>query len=234
MTLPEDITAEQGASSFVNPMTALGFIETARREHHSALVHTAAASNLGQMLVRICQEDRMALVNVVRNDAQAGVLRSIGAEHVLDSSTERFEAQLASALEVTRATLVFDPIGGGTLVDRILTTMERVASKGAPYSRYGSNTPKQAYIYGGLDLSPTILTRRYGLNWNIGGWLVTPFLQSIGPENVERLRQRVRQHLTTTFVSRYKARVSLRDALLRENVLAYHARRTGEKYLIVP
>lgn len=232
--LPDDVTAEQGASAFVNPLTALGFVETMKREGHKAIVHTAAASNLGQMLVRICQEDGVPLVNIVRNEAQVAILKSLGAEHVLDSSKADFPAQLHAAAAATGATIAFDAVGGGNLVSQILEAMERAASKDAPYSRYGSDSAKQAYIYGALDQSPTILTRSFGFTWNVGGWLLFPFLQRAGAETVERLRQRVRDGLTTTFASSYKARISLRDALSRDAVLAYNARRTGEKYLIVP
>lgn len=234
MALPDDVTAEQGASAFVNPMTALGFVETMRREGHKAIVHTAAASNLGQMLVRICQEDGIPLVNIVRNDAQVAILRDLGADYVLDSSKDDFNARLQDAVTATGATIVFDAIGGGDLVSRILHAMEQAASKAAPYSRYGSDILKQAYIYGALDLSPTILTRSFGFGWNVGGWLLFPFLQKIGGKSAERLRRRVRDGLTTTFASQYKARISLDQALSRDTVLRYNARRTGEKYLIVP
>ncbi|PJG48823.1 NADH oxidase [Sphingobium sp. LB126] len=234
MALPGDVTAEQGASAFVNPLTALGFIETMKREGHKAIVHTAAASNLGQMLVRICQQDGIPLVNIVRNDAQVAILKDMGADHVLDSGKDDFPVQLEAAVAATGATIAFDAIGGGALVSEILHAMERVASKDAPYSRYGSNSRKQAYVYGALDLSPTILTRSFGFAWNVGGWLLFPFLQSAGAETAERMRQRVRDNLTTTFASHYKARISLAEALSREAVLTYNARRTGEKYLIVP
>lgn len=234
LALPDDVTAEQGASAFVNPLTALGFVETMRREGHKAIVHTAAASNLGQMLVRIAQEDGIPLVNIVRNDEQVAILKELGAEHILNSANENFAADLQSAIEATGATIAFDAIGGGTLVSQILDAMEQVAGKAAPYSRYGSNSRKQAYIYGALDLSPTILTRSFGFSWNVGGWLLFPFLQSAGAETAERMRQQVRNSLTTTFASHYKARISLREALSREAVLTYNARRTGEKYLIVP
>lgn len=234
MALPDDVTAEQGASAFVNPMTALGFVETMKREGHKAIVHTAAASNLGQMLVRIAQEDGIPLVNIVRNAAQVAMLRGLGAQHVLDSSEEDFSTRLQTAIAATGATIAFDAIGGGTLVSQILHAMEQAAAKDAPYSRYGSNSPKQAYIYGALDLAPTILTRSFGFRWNVGGWLLFPFLQTAGAETVERMRQRVRDSLTTTFASHYKAHISLREALSRDAVLTYNARRTGEKYLIVP
>lgn len=234
MVLPDDVTAEQGAAAFVNPLTALGFVETMRREGHSAIVHTAAASNLGQMLVRIAREDGIPLVNIVRNEAQVAILKNLGAEHVLDSSDQDFPGQLQVAIAATGATIAFDAIGGGTLVSQILHAMELAASKDAPYSRYGSSSPKQAYIYGMLDTSPTILTRSFGFSWNVGGWLLFPFLQSAGPETVARMRQRVLEGLTTTFASHYKASISLRDALTRDAALTYNARRTGEKYLIVP
>ena len=234
MILPDDVTAEQGASAFVNPMTALGFVETMKREGHKAIVHTAAASNLGQMLVRIAQEDGVPIVNIVRNDAQVAVLEDIGAEHVINSSDDGFPAHLEAAIAATGATLAFDAIGGGHLVSQILHAMEQVASRGAPYSRYGSDSAKQAYIYGALDLSPTILTRSFGFGWSVGGWLLFPFLQKAGAETIERMKRRVMDNITTTFASHYKGHISLSQALSRDAVLTYNARRTGEKYLIVP
>ena len=234
MILPDDVTAEQGASAFVNPMTALGFVETMKREGHKAIVHTAAASNLGQMLVRIAQEDGVPIVNIVRNDAQVAVLEDIGAEHVINSSDDGFPARLEAAIAATGATIAFDAIGGGHLVSQILHAMEQVASRGAPYSRYGSDSPKQAYIYGALDLSPTILTRSFGFGWSVGGWLLFPFLQKAGAETIERMKRRVMDNITTTFASHYKGHISLSQALSRDAVLTYNARRTGEKYLIVP
>lgn len=234
MVLPDDATAEQGASAFVNPMTALGFVETMRRGGHKAIVHTAAASNLGQMLVRIAQENGVPLVNIVRSPAQVAILDAIGAAHVVDSSSATFADDLRAALRATGATIAFDAIGGGTMVGQILHAMEQVASEGQAYSRYGSAIPKQAYIYGALDTGPTILHRSFGFSWTVGGWLLFPFLQGAGTETVERMRQRVRDNLTTTFASNYKARISLKDALTREAVLTYNARRTGEKYLLAP
>ena len=234
MPLPDGITAEQGASAFVNPLTALGFVETMRREGHTAIVHTAAASNLGQMLVKICQEDNVGLVNIVRSESQVALLKGIGAEHVVDSSQDGFVADLAAALHATKATIGFDAIGGGKLAGQILAAMEQVANEGAAYSRYGSNSAKQVYIYGGLDMGPTVLNRNFGLTWSLGGWLLTPFLMKIGEQGAERLRQRVRDGLTTTFASHYKAKVPLSAILSKDAVSDYNARRTGEKYLILP
>lgn len=234
LPLPEGISAEQGAAAFVNPLTALGFVATMRRDGHKALVHTAAASNLGQMLVKICQEDGVPLVNVVRSPAQVALLKGIGAEYVVDTSAESFKDDLLAALAATGATVAFDAIGGGKLTGQILAAMERVASQGADYSRYGSNTWKQAYTYGMLDTGPTVIERSFGFAWGLSGWLLTPFLASLPPAEAEALRRRVIAGLTTTFASTYKARVSLEQMLTREAALAYNAKRTGEKYLVVP
>lgn len=234
MPLADGITAEQGASSFVNPMTALGFVETMRMEGFTGIVHTAAASNLGQMLVRICREDSIPLVNIVRSAAQVELLRGLGATHVLDSTAPDFFPRLVEAIAETKAMMGFDAIGGGTLAATILTAMEAAASRGAAFSRYGSSTPKKVYIYGALDLGPTILNRAFGLTWDLGGWLLTPFLGKVEPQVVERMRRRVMTGLTTTFASHYKARVTLEGMLQKDAVAAYNARRTGEKYLVVP
>jgi NADPH:quinone reductase-like Zn-dependent oxidoreductase len=235
MPLPEGTTAVQGASAFVNPLTALSMVEVMKREGHAGLVHTAAASNLGQMLVRIAKADGVPLVNVVRSPAQAALLRDLGAEHVVDSSADGFAEALTDAIAATGATLAFDAIGGGELGSRILSAMERAEGrKGGAYNRYGSTTHKQLYIYGALDLSPTLLDRSYGFAWGVSGWLLTPFLQRIGADGAAALRARVAAELTTTFASRYTATIGLAEALEPDTIRAYARRATGEKYLIDP
>ncbi|GGI92226.1 NADH oxidoreductase [Polymorphobacter multimanifer] len=234
IVLPDGASAADGAAMFVNPLTALGFVETMRAEGHKAIVHTAAASNLGQMLNRICLKDGVPLVCVVRSAEQVALLKGQGAEHVLDSSADGFDAALVEAVAATGATLAFDALGGGTLGSRILAAMEAAANKGAAYSRYGSTTFKQLYIYGGLDLSPTTLGRNFGFSWSVGGWLLTPFLQKAGRDVAARLRQRVADELTTTFASHYTATISLADVLNPEMVRAYDRKATGEKFLIDP
>ena len=233
--VPDGASAADGASVFVNPLTALGMTETMRREGHKALVHTAAASNLGQMLNKICIADGIALVNVVRNDEQAAILRDIGATHIVDSSEDGFDDALVDALAETGATLAFDAIGGGDLAGRIVMAMESAANRTAgDYSRYGSATHKQVYIYGRLDMRPTTIGAGVGMAWGIGGWLLTYFLGRIGAEEAARLRQRVSNELTTTFASHYTATISLADALNPDTIAAYARRATGEKYLIDP
>lgn len=235
LPLRDGATAREGASSFVNPLTALGMVETMRREGHSALVHTAAASNLGQMLVKICLADGVPLVNVVRKPEQAELLRGLGAVHVCDSSAPSFPADLREALVATSATLAFDAIGGGTLAGQILNGMEEAANEtAAEYSRYGSTVHKQVYVYGGLDTGPTVLHRRFGMAWGIGGWLLTPFLQTAGAETIGRLRTRVADELTTTFASSYTREVSLTEMLAPEAFTAYVKAATGEKFLVTP
>jgi NADPH:quinone reductase-like Zn-dependent oxidoreductase len=235
LVLPPGTTPAEGASCFVNPLTALGMVETMRREGHKALVHTAAASNLGQMLNRICLKDGIGLVNIVRSPQQADILRKIGAKHVCDSTAPAFMDDLTNALVETGATLAFDAIGGGRLAGQILTGMEIAANKTAKvYSRYGSSVYKQVYIYGGLDTRPIELNRAFGMAWGVGGWLLFPFLQKIGAADGMRLRQRVAAELKTTFASHYTQVVSLQEALLLSNVAAYAKRATGEKYLINP
>ena len=233
LPLPEDLTSLQGAAAFVNPLTALGMVETLRREGHTALVHTAAASNLGQMLNRLCLEDGIPLVSIVRNAAQAELLRSQGATQVCDSTAPDFMAQLTDAIHATGATLAFDAIGGGRLAGQILIAMEAAINReGGEYSRYGSSRHKQVYIYGGLDMSPTELPRGIGFAWSIGGWLLPPFLARIGPEAAQGLRNRAIAGLTTTFASQFSNHISLAEALRLENVATYAQRATGRKFVI--
>jgi len=235
MPLPAGTTAAEGASWFVNPMTALGMTETMRREGHKALVHTAAASNLGQMLNKICLKDGIQLVNIVRSPAQAEILRKIGAKHVVDSTSATFTDELTNALETTGATLAFDAIGGGKLASQILTCMEAAITRDAKaYSRYGSNVHKQVYLYGSLNPGPVELNRAYGMAWGVGGFLLTPFLLSIRPEERQKLRERVANELKTTFASHYTKVVSLPEALDLENLALYAKRATAEKFLINP
>jgi NADPH:quinone reductase-like Zn-dependent oxidoreductase len=235
LVLPPGATAADGASCFVNPLTALGMVETMRREGHTALVHTAAASNLGQMLVKICLKDGIGLVNIVRSPAQAALLRGIGAAHVCDSTTPGFMGDLTEALVATGATIAFDAIGGGRLAGQILTCMEAAANRtAASYSRYGSSVHKQVYIYGGLDTGPTEFNRAFGMAWGIGGWLLPPFLEKIGPAEAQRLRERVAAELKTTFASHYSREISLFEALQPDVIAAYNRRATGEKFLINP
>ena len=234
LVLAKGTAARTGASSFVNPLTALGMVETMRREGHTALVHTAAASNLGQMLSKLCLEEGVPLVNIVRKPEQEDILRTIGAEHVLNSTSPTFIDELVAALRLTGATLAFDAVGGGKLASHILTAMESVAASAGEYSRYGSGTHKQVYIYGALDQSPTVLNRNFGLAWGVGGWLLTPFLERIGLEMFSALRERVAAELETTFASSYTREVSLAEALRPEAFLAYTRQATGEKFLITP
>lgn len=228
-------TAKDGASCFVNPLTALSMVEVMNLEGHSALIHTAAASNLGQMLNRICQADGVELVNIVRKEEQVSLLRGMGAKYVVNSSSDSFMADLTDAIQATGATLAFDATGGGLLASNILSCMEAAAARtpGA-YSIYGSIKHKQVYLYGGLDVSATVLNRGYGMAWGVGGWLLPNFLAKAGIEVAARLRSRVATELKTTFASHYTNEISLSEALDAETVQRYSAKQTGEKFLICP
>ncbi len=235
LVLPEGATPAEGASSFVNPLTALGMVETMRREGHTALVHTAAASNLGQMLNQICLKDGVGLVNIVRKQEQADLLKAQGAVHVCNAASPTFLQDLTEAIAATGATLAFDATGGGKLAGQILSCMEAALSrKAGEYSRYGSTTHKQVYLYGGLDTSPTEFTRNFGMAWGMGGWLLFPFLQKIGPHAAGALKQRVVAELKTTFASHYSKEISLAEVLDLDVIAVYNRRATGEKYLINP
>ena len=235
MTLVEGTTAAEAASCFVNPLTALGMVETMRMEGHKALVHTAAASNLGQMLNKICMADGVDLVNIVRKPEQEKILRDLGAKYVVNSSADSFYADLIDALVATGATLAFDATGGGKLASDVLTCMEAAAVRTmTEYNRYGSDVFKQVYIYGGLDRSQTVLSRNFGFSWGLGGWLLTPFLQKAGMEKVMELRARVAREIKTTFASHYTQEVSLAGVLSPEAIAVYGKQATGEKFLIKP
>ncbi len=236
LVLPEGTTPAEAASCFVNPLTALGMTETMRREGHKALVHTAAASNLGQMLVKICLADGIGLVNIVRSTEQEKLLRDIGAKHIVNSTAPTFLDDLTDALVATGATIAFDAIGGGKLPGQILSCMEVAIGKANPaaYSRYGSSVHKQIYLYGMLDPKPTELTRNFGMTWGMGGWLLFNFLGKIGPQEAAKLRARVAAEIKTTFASKYTKVISLREALSLDNIAVYNKRATGEKFLIDP
>jgi NADPH2:quinone reductase len=235
LVLPPGTTPAEGASCFVNPLTVLGMVETMRREGHTALVHTAAASNLGQMLQKLCLVEKVPLVNVVRKPEQEEILRGIGASQVCNSASPSFMDELTDALAATGATIAFDATGGGKLASQILTAMEAAAVRSMKeFSRYGSTVMKQVYIYGGLDRSPTELTRNYGMMWNLGGWLLTPFLQRIGPEAAQKLRERVAAEIKTTFASSYAKEISLAEALQLDSIAVYGQQATGKKYLVNP
>lgn len=234
VALADGTSAIEGASSYINPVTALGMVETMRREGHTGLVHTAAASNLGQMLLRLCQKDQIPLVNVVRKPEQEALLRGLGAEHVCNSSSPTFLQDLTAALIASGATLAFDATGGGPLAGQIVSCMEAAINHGATeYSRYGSNVHKQVYVYGALDPRPLELARDYGLAWGVGGWLLTTFMRKIGADAARRLHERVAGELKTTFASTYTQHVSLREMLRHDVVCAYARQATGEKYLLV-
>ena len=235
LVMNEDTTPAQSASCFVNPLTALGMVETMKMENHTALVHTAAASNLGQMLVKICLADGVQLVNIVRKREHVALLKALGAVHVCDSSEPTFHEDLVDALVVTGATIAFDATGGGKLSSQILTAMEIAANRTADgHSIYGSTTYKQVYIYGGLDRSATVLNRAFGMSWGLGGWLLTPFIGKIGMEKFGKLRQRVANEIKTTFDSHYTQQISLADVLSADAINAYSKQATGEKFLIKP
>ena len=235
LVMNDGTTAEQAASCFVNPLTALGMVETMRMENHTGLVHTAAASNLGQMLIKICLAEDIPLVNIVRKEEHVDLLKSLGANYVCNSSLDSFMDDLVEALVQSGSTLGFDATGGGKLSSQILTAMEIAANKTATeYSRYGSDKFKQVYIYGGLDINPTTLTRSFGFSWGLGGWLLTPFIGKIGPEKFAELRKKVAEEINTTFESKYSNVISLEETLYLENIRSYTKQATGDKYLIKP
>ena len=238
LVMNEGTTSAEAASSFVNPLTALGFTETMKLENHSALVHTAAASNLGQMLVKICLADDIPLVNIVRKQEHVDLLKDLGAKYICNTSDEDFMKCLIDCLVETGATLGFDATGGGNegkLAGQILSAMEVAANKNATeYSRYGSDTYKQVYIYGGLDPTPTVLNRSFGLYWGLGGWLLNPFIGRVGMEKFQEMRDRVAKEITTTFASHYTKEVSLEEMLAPEAIKTYAKQATGTKYLVTP
>ena len=235
--MPDDIEPKDCASSFVNPLTALGMVETMKSEGHSALIHTAAASNLGQMLVKICLADNIPLINIVRKPEQVDLLKSLGAEHVCNSSDDNFKDSLVDAIKATNATLAFDATGGGELSGRILSCMEiAMRANMKEFSPYGSTQHKQVYIYGALNQGGISLpnNRSFGMYWGIGGWLLTPFLENAGMEKNIELRQRVSSEIKTTFASSYTKEISLAQALSLDEMMVYGSMATGKKFLINP
>lgn len=238
LVMGDGIAPSEAASSFVNPMTALSFVETMKMENHSAIVHTAAASNLGQMLVKVCKSENIPLVNIVRKEEQVDILKNIGAKYICNTNESDFMESLVGALTETGATLGFDATGGGNngeLAGQILAAMEVAANNASgEYSRYGSETYKQVYIYGGLDPSPTILKRSYGMSWGLGGWLLTPMLGKIGMEKFQEMRARISKEIKTTFASEYSQEISFEEMLQPEIINSYVKQKTGSKFLVNP
>ncbi|MCH1568874.1 MAG: zinc-binding dehydrogenase [Alphaproteobacteria bacterium] len=237
MCLPhkDDTTANEAASSYVNPLTALGFIETLKAEGHKAMVHTAAASNLGQMVLKLCQQEGIDIICVIRSDEQAKILKDLGAKYIVDSTADDFNAQLVDAMADTEATLGFDAIGAGDMADTLLSSMERALSRNASgLNTYGSDQHKQVYIYGRLAQGAVTLGQSYGMHWGLGGWLLTPFLQKAGLEKLAEMQTRVADEIKTTFASHITDELTLSEAIDPENIARYMPKKTGEKYLIKP
>ncbi|MCL1044256.1 zinc-binding dehydrogenase [Shewanella electrodiphila] len=235
LELKQGTTAKEGASSFINPLTALAMVETMRAEGHKAIIHAAAASNLGQMLNRICIADGVDLINIVRKAEQETLLRDMGAKYVVNSSSDTFLADLTAAIIETGATIAFDPIGGGQLTSDILNCMEVAAARDmTEHSVYGSDIFKQVYIYGALDRRPITLNRNFGFAWGINGFLLFNALGKLGTKTVIAMRQRVAEEISTTFASHYTHEVSLAEVLKLQSIASYSKQATGEKYLITP
>ena len=237
MCLPhkDDTSAEEAASSYVNPLTALGFVETLKAEGHKAMAHTAAASNLGQMVLKLCLQEGIDLICIIRSDEQAKILKDLGAKYVINSNDDDFKDQLVDAMAETGATLAFDAIGAGDMADTLLASMERALSRNASgLNTYGSDQHKQVYIYGRLAQGPVTLGQSYGMHWGVGGWLLTPFLQKIGMEKMGELQARVANEIKTTFSSNITDTLSLSEAIDPANIARYMPKKTGEKYLIKP
>ena len=235
LVMPEGVTSAEAASSFVNPLTALGMVETMRMEGHKALVHTVGASNLGQMLIKLCQTENVELVNIVRKPEQEELLKSLGAKYVCNSTAPDFAEQLTEALAATGATLAFDAIGGGKLASQILNCMETAISRTVKsFGAYGTPVHKQVYVYGGLDISPMVVDRFCGMAWGIGGWLMSYFLEKVGLEKVFQLQQKIAAEIKTTFASHYTREIGLREALQPEVIAQYARAATGEKFLLTP
>lgn len=235
LPLKEGTTAKQGASSFVNPLTALTMVATMRAEGHKAIIHAAAASNLGQMLNRVCITDGVDLINIVRKPEQEKLLHDMGAKYVVNSSSDSFLADLTAAIIETGATIAFDPIGGGELTSDILNCMEVAAARDMKeHTIYGSDTFKQVYIYGALNRGPITLNRDFGFAWAVNGFLLFNALGKLGTETVVAMRKRIAEEITTTFSSHYTHEVSLAEALQLQSIAGYSKQATGEKYLITP
>lgn len=235
LPIPDGVPIESGAAVLINPLTALAMVETMREQGHTALVHTAAASSLGQMLNRICREDGIQLVNVVRRPEHVAMLKAQGATHVCDSSSLTFEEDLNAQVAASGATLAFDAVGGGRLASQILSAMELHAlTRVTEYNRYGSKAHKQLYFYGGLDTRPSELSRGYGMSWSVGGWLIFDELQRMGPDRLEALRSRITNEMLTTFACDFAGELSMAELLDPENLKTIAARSTGDKYLINP
>jgi len=235
LPLPEGAKASEGASLFVNPMTVQSFLTTMRDEGHTAIIHTAAASNLGQMLAKLCKKEDVPLVAIVRRDSQRELLAELGVPYIVDSSKETFFNDLVQAIAAAEATLCFDAIGGGKMADTVLKAMEMaLRSRGMEGGVYGTPVHKQVYIYGRLDFSPTILTSAYGMYWGVGGWLVTPRLQKQGMKRTIEMRQYAIEERNGIFASDYARTISLEEMLDPDTARSIDKKGTGGKVLVDP
>lgn len=234
LALPEGASAADGASCFINPLTALGMVETLRLGGFDSMLHTVGASNLGRMLARICQKDGIPLINLVRRPEQAALLQAEGAEPVIDTSAPNFAARLTDALAVHGTRLAFDPTGGGTLAGQVLAAMEAALLRRSTqsYNRYGSLVHKQIYVYGTLNRGPIELPPGLGFSWSVGGWLLFSFLQQLPAERVAALKQRVADELRTTFASHYAHEVGLAELLTPEALTRAARMATSDKTLL--
>eukprot|EP00924_Labyrinthula_sp_SR-Ha-C_P012840 augustus_masked-scaffold_12-processed-gene-0.7-mRNA-1 protein AED:1.00 eAED:1.00 QI:0/-1/0/0/-1/1/1/0/379 len=236
----DGVDIRQAAASLVNPLTAVSLVEQAKADGHSAMVHTAAASNLGKMLVKYCKLENFPLVCVVRKDSQVKELQELGAEYALNSTSPGFHKELFEALMKTRATCCFDAVGGGTLGGEILNEMEKAIianmneKERAAASKYGSPVKKTLYIYGGLDPSEIRTPRTIGLSFSVEGFLFATWFLRLNPEQRLVEFKKVADNLTTIFKSEFGVELDYDNFVKLDNYKNCVEQKSNSKVLLLP
>jgi NADPH:quinone reductase-like Zn-dependent oxidoreductase len=218
--LRKNITLEQGATMLINPLTALALVETAKKGGHRAIVQTAAASQLGRMVLRLTLDSKLALINIVRRKEQEAVLKSMGAEFVLNSESESFEDQLREACHRLQATIAFDAVAG-EMTGKIFNAMPPDST----ILVYGVLSYTPCGDFDGRDLI-------FGLKRIQGFWL-TDWIRKGGLLRIIRATGQIQKLIANgSIATQVHRRIKLED--VAEGLMEYQKQMTDGKILIIP
>ncbi len=235
VALPEGVTSSEAAAAFINPTTALCMLDTARSHGQDALIFTAAASSLGRMMHRLCVQENVEFIGVVRGPEALERVRAQGVRYAFDLTSESFVEQLTEAITGTGATLAFDAIAGGDIVSTLLRCMESASRQSeTPSGHYGSARQKRVYIFGNCWVLSTVLKRDFGLSYSVSGWLLYHYLDNVSQSRRLDMQRRVVEGLSGIFSTEYVAEISLLQLLDPDVMRAYAAKETAGKHLLRP